>query len=1062
ESEEKHSGEKNVGSRREKSGGRNGFGCMRCLSLRSGASCPEKGGSEAERSSARRARDRGAQREDDAPACEAAACAPQEIYAALYDLVVDLDAFGNWEEEFGGCVSFFGEDDVPRRLCRDDGRDQLEAKEFGKALIPGAFFDAEVVAAAADVLAPLALASPPDSGGASHGQGLLLVWTMADLLPAILQHLILIPEDRVRFFANWLRVQANGSGLTKERLEAHLRAVVLYSEDSLAGTAREVFSESGNGQVPGLASDREARGKAENGRQRGDEEMALLQILQRERDENFIRQQADLLWALLGIQEDTPEKTIAELISCVLCLDRSREDALLLLAEADPSGFVSSSFDSLLPISLPFSAERTSVASDGSSLLATSLSSLSPLLLQQLRLLRLQQELLSQVECFPPSQQRFNLFLPFDTAQYAHGLVFFVLGAPVMSPAPPPGASGGLTLGGAPGPPFFSGYPGSFFAEKSGMFAFSRDALQGAGSLAHGDAPPPAGARHPRSHPVGLTSKNASQQALVSWRRAQQMREVLASGGRYDALLEEVRMQGIGEEEDGDRGRGGERDERRREAGGHHEKRRRTLSVTGVELAVECIGKRLLLLAQNPKSRFLFSDDALKGPHFLSGAVGAANSTSFSREFGGVDAKAQASGLASDATGGSLFVSKHDMHPHPSLSFPPPSAVAGALGPLGPHDPGHPGGTGEATLRNSRVHVHPQASHAPHVSGAGAGGEKEGKGAPGAAGVSAGLGAPGGLEGRDEGRGRDGRAFANVSRVRSVSGGEERKQAAMEMWRRMGASVKHLFQDAPKWSNQPAVLLCVVQPHSERSGAGKTESGSKQRHEERRHAFLAAAAYELRMRLRRSAVTCEIRWISLAERQRMKRPVRRPAGNATSRPSSGASAPQALASRDLLQWLVFLSSSSLSLPSTSVCSPSLCASSPPLPGAPASALSLSSLAPSATEKGEVSPSASETTVSAEDEQPEEDARQTTAKREREKLFAMLDEAVAATDGTAFATTRDLHEDEATAVQRENKANVHELNIHIEHLYGEETSQVLTSVNDAVAFLAAAVGGPKAS
>ncbi|CBZ52314.1 putative Wee kinase [Neospora caninum Liverpool] len=1073
-------------------------GCMRCLNLRAGAALQEKNAGEVERG-AKKARGQGANREREVAALASespAACAPQEVYAALYDLVVDLDAFGNWEDEFGGCFSFFGEDGIPRRR-RSEGRDQLDSKEFGKALIPGAFFDAEVVAAAADVLAPLAMAATPESGAPLGGTALLLVWTMADLLPAILQHLILIPEDRVRYFASWLRVQANSGGLTKECLEAHLRAAVLYSEDSLAGTNRELLA-TGAGLAKGYGGasvDAEAvpedRGKEANDRQ-GDEELVLLQLLQKERDENFVRQQAGLLWTLLGIQGETPEKAIAELISCVLSLDRSREDALMLLAEADPSGFVSAFGEASLPGSLSFPSADRARGSDGAAWIAASRSSLSPLL-QQLRLLRLQQQLLSQIECFPPDQQRFDLFLPFDTAQYAHGLVFFVLGAPVMSTASPSlGIAGVSSLGGAVPSPHFAGFPGASLGEKSGSFAFAREPLhpgQGLSGLAHGASLLGGGAdhaasRHSKGHAAGVASKSAAQQALASLRLAhQQMREVLASGGRYDALLEEVRMQGIGEEEDAERGRG-EREEKRRETGAHREKRR-NLSVTGVELAAECIGKRLLLLAQN-SSHVFFQDDA-KGSHFLSCALGAsapfaASAFALREVERGIETKLQNSILALEG-GSGAGTSKHDLHAHPSAPFPPALAsAAGGLGSLGPgHDAGYPGGAVEGAARSSRVYVHPhtvnwhssahahfsaltsaQNGHFAHA-GAAATFEKEGKHA---AGVSCGAAAGPAAGGDGEARGREGRVHTNVSRVRSMSGGEERRLAAMEMKRRMGASVRQLFQDAPKWANQPAALICVVHAHvhADRGAAGKAEPETKQRNEERKETFLAAAAHELRMRLRRSGVTCEIRWISVAERQRMKRPVRRPAANSSGRPSGGTAAPPALGSRDLLQWLIFLSSSP-SLPAPSLPSPSLHSRHSPAALVSSSLSSLPYSASPAASDGEASASSEpvEAPVRVETggKETEEGKRDFEAERGTEKLFALLDEAVAATDGRAPAAAKEPNEEAASVEHpREERASDFELHIHIEHLSGEETAQDLNSVDEAAAFLASPRGARK--
>lgn len=111
----------------------------------------------------------------DCDACDPS-LAPQEVYAALFDLVVDLDAFKDWGEDVGLTAGWNG---------------------GGGEAARGAFFDAEVVAAAADVLAPLAAAAAGGGTGAAAGDSqagtrLLLSWTMADLLPVLLQHLILV------------------------------------------------------------------------------------------------------------------------------------------------------------------------------------------------------------------------------------------------------------------------------------------------------------------------------------------------------------------------------------------------------------------------------------------------------------------------------------------------------------------------------------------------------------------------------------------------------------------------------------------------------------------------------------------------------------------------------------------------------------------------------------------------------------------------------------------------------------------------------------------------------
>lgn len=155
-----------------------------------------------------------------------------------------------------------------------------------------------------------------------------------------------------------------------------------------------------------------------------------------------------------------------------------------------------------------------------------------PVVLQQLHVLRLQQELLAQIEGFPQEQQRFDLLMPFDGAHFAHGLVFFIFGASVAD------------------------------APSLGSLSAMQGSVTGGSSRAHGG-----------------TRQQRQQMALhQQWMQAQ-MREVLAHGGRTDALLEELRMQGIGTG----------RAEIPRKAG-------RRLSVSSVELAAECIGKRLLLL----------------------------------------------------------------------------------------------------------------------------------------------------------------------------------------------------------------------------------------------------------------------------------------------------------------------------------------------------------------------------------------------------------------------------------------------------------------------------------
>lgn len=122
---------------------------------------------------------------DDPADCEAfdPSLAPQEVFAALFDLVVDLDAFKDWGEDAGFTA----------------GWDGGGGGGGGGDAARGAFFDAEVVAAAADVLAPLAAAAggataAVDSQAATR---LLLSWTMADLLPVLLQHLILVSEPRL-------------------------------------------------------------------------------------------------------------------------------------------------------------------------------------------------------------------------------------------------------------------------------------------------------------------------------------------------------------------------------------------------------------------------------------------------------------------------------------------------------------------------------------------------------------------------------------------------------------------------------------------------------------------------------------------------------------------------------------------------------------------------------------------------------------------------------------------------------------------------------------------------
>lgn len=226
--------------------------------------------------------------------------------------------------------------------------------------------------------------------------------------------------------------------------------------------------------------------------------------------------------AALLLFRDTPAETIDKLTSFVIQLGLQTD------CQSFPSSPVfdsSSSFTNADRGDLWSSSDRESSFGDPPC-------EIHPAVLQQLHVLRLQQELLAQIEGFPQEQQRFDLLMPFDGSHFAHGLVFFIFGASV-SDAPSLGSLSG-TQGSATG---------------------------GSG----------------RTH--GGNRQQRQQMALHHhWMQAQ-MREVLAHGGRTDALLEEVRMQGIGTG--------------RTEVPG---KVRRRLSVSSVELAAECIGKRLLLL----------------------------------------------------------------------------------------------------------------------------------------------------------------------------------------------------------------------------------------------------------------------------------------------------------------------------------------------------------------------------------------------------------------------------------------------------------------------------------
>lgn len=108
-----------------------------------------------------------------------------------------------------------------------------------------------------------------------------------------------LPEDHVKPFSSWLRVYAKGGVLSKSILLDQLRALFLYDDTADAPTT----ASAGGTRIPEATC---RGGLRDRTGQDDDEGLLLLQALQQERDESFVQQQTELLWALLSIHGYDP------------------------------------------------------------------------------------------------------------------------------------------------------------------------------------------------------------------------------------------------------------------------------------------------------------------------------------------------------------------------------------------------------------------------------------------------------------------------------------------------------------------------------------------------------------------------------------------------------------------------------------------------------------------------------------------------------------------------------------------------------------------------------------